>query len=181
MKNFKNLLFVLLLTGCTKELPIIPNEEELITTVRLTCLPENGGDSVIFEYKDVDGEGGTAPEIKNGILSANTTYQMTVELLNESVSPVENITEEVKEEGIDHQIFYIIENPNLTISYTDQDENGLPIGLENTLKTSENANGNLTVTLKHKPMKSASGVSNGNISNAGGETDVEVTFYVQIQ
>ena len=41
--------------------------------------------------------------------------------------------------------------------------------------------GSITVILKHKPMKTAANVSNGDISNAGGETDIEVTFPIDVQ
>ena len=41
--------------------------------------------------------------------------------------------------------------------------------------------GTITVTLRHEPNKDAAGVSSGDIANAGGETDIEVTFNVEIQ
>ena len=36
--------------------------------------------------------------------------------------------------------------------------------------------GQFTVTLRHEPDKSAQGVSAGDITNAGGETDIEVSL-----
>jgi hypothetical protein len=48
--------------------------------------------------------------------------------------------------------------------------------------TTENAGtGKLKIVLRHKPDKNASGVANGNIANAGGETDIEVEYNVVIQ
>ena len=41
-------------------------------------------------------------------------------------------------------------------------------------------NGTITVILRHEPDKDASGVSNGDITNAGGETDIEVVFNVEV-
>ncbi|HBK71516.1 MAG TPA: type 1 periplasmic binding fold superfamily protein, partial [Flavobacteriaceae bacterium] len=35
--------------------------------------------------------------------------------------------------------------------------------------------------LRHEPNKSASGVSDGDITNAGGETDIEVIFNITVQ
>ena len=35
--------------------------------------------------------------------------------------------------------------------------------------------------LRHEPDKSAAGVSSGDITNAGGETDIEVSFNVIIE
>ncbi|MFT7376933.1 MAG: hypothetical protein ACI88Z_000758, partial [Sphingobacteriales bacterium] len=56
-----------------------------------------------------------------------------------------------------------------------------PLGLQTTITTTDVGNGTLTVILRHEPNKSASGVANGDISNAGGETDIEVTFNITVQ
>ncbi|MEZ7887763.1 MAG: type 1 periplasmic binding fold superfamily protein, partial [Flavobacteriales bacterium] len=61
------------------------------------------------------------------------------------------------------------------------DEEGNPIGLSTVLTTGEMGSGTITVTLRHEPNKDAAGVSSGDIANAGGETDIEVTFNVEIQ
>jgi hypothetical protein len=39
----------------------------------------------------------------------------------------------------------------------------------------------VVVTLRHEPDKGAAGVSGGDITNAGGDTDIEVTFPVVIE
>ena len=68
-----------------------------------------------------------------------------------------------------------------TFTYGDTDKNGTPIGLAFTLKTGATATtGNITVVLRHLPDKSASGVATGDITNAGGSTDVFVTFPVKV-
>ena len=180
MKNYQKLLLLLTLTGCAKEEPIIPNEEELITTVKITFTPSQGGDARVFQYQDLDGEGGNAPTVTAEALQANTAYNMSVEFQNESTDPVDNITEEVQEEGVDHQLFYSFTGGIGTLVYADQDDNGNPIGLQNTFTTGNASTGNMTLTLKHQPDKNAAGVKNGDITNAGGETDVEVTFYVEV-
>jgi len=58
--------------------------------------------------------------------------------------------------------------------------NGKPIGLTFTLTTGNVGTGNLTVTLRHLPNKSASGVATGDIINAGGATDAYVSFPVTV-
>ena len=40
--------------------------------------------------------------------------------------------------------------------------------------------GNLTIILRHDLDKNGAGVSSGNIANAGGETDIEVVFPIQV-
>ena len=102
-------------------------------------------------------------------------------LLNELESPAEDITVEVQEEAEEHQFFFQNNISGLIIAYTDEDENGHPIGLSSKISTTGSGSGTITVTLRHEPNKTAAGVSTGEITNAGGETDIEVTFDVEIQ
>lgn len=175
------LLALSTLASCSKkEDPIIPNEEELITTVNLTFSSED--DTVIFRFQDLDGPGGNDPIIVNGSLIPNKVYEGSIELLNEIENPAEEITEEVKDEAEEHQFFYILSDSQLgQIDYTDQDMDGFPIGLSTVWSTLNSTTGKLTVVLKHEPIKNASGVSDGDMTNAGGETDIEVEFDVTIQ
>ncbi|HOY14769.1 MAG TPA: type 1 periplasmic binding fold superfamily protein [Saprospiraceae bacterium] len=168
--------------SCEKEVAV-ENEEELITTVTYTLRPMNISiPTVVCTYKDLDGDGGNAPTFAiSGPLLPNTTYEGTITLLNESESPVEDITLEVEEESADHQFFYATSSA-ITITYNDADTNGNPIGLKTTVKTGAAAsNQSIKVTLRHEPNKSASGVKEGNIANAGGETDIEVTYNLNVQ
>lgn len=159
----------------------IPNEEELITTVQYTLVPNGGGDNVVFSFKDLDGDGGDAPIINTEALRANTTYTASLQFLNESEDPSENITTEINEEAAEHQVFFQTNDSNLVISYNDKDPNSMPLGLETTVKTFEKSSSNLTITLRHEPNKSAEGVKDGDITNAGGETDIEVVFPILIE
>lgn len=161
--------------------PVIENEEEVITTLNFTLTPDGGGDAVIFSFQDLDGDGGSAAVIENGILAANTTYTGALELLNETESPAEDITEEVEEEAEEHQLFFETTLTALAVSYADTDADGNPIGLATTVTTGDAEMGTLTITLRHEPVKDGTGVSDGDITNAGGETDIEVTFDVDVQ
>ena len=181
IKTMKTLILCFTLIGIIScendDDPILVNEEELITTVTLTLTPQGGGTNVVLESKDLDGDGPNAPVITiSGNLSPNTTYAGSVVFLNETESPAEDITAEVSAEGSAHQLFFSNTNSLATITYNDQDVNGDPIGLAITLVTTATATGNLTITLRHEPNKNATDVSNGDITNAGGETDVAVTF-----
>ena len=188
MKNTKNVLWalplfsILFFTACEKEDPIVPNEEELITTLIYTLTPAGGGTPVVFSFQDLDGDGGNAPIIVNGTLAANTTYAGVLLLLNETETPAESISEEVEEEADKHQFFFSVSGVDATVSYADADGNGNPIGLASTVVVGAvSSSGTLVITLRHEPAKSASGVSAGDITNAGGETDIEVTFDVTVQ
>lgn len=181
--------FVLLLgslvffSGCDDdEQPMPPNEEELITTLIYTLTPSTGGAPVVFTFRDLDGDGGNAPVITNGTLQSGVTYTGAVSVLNESETPTEDVTEEIEEEDDEHQFFFAFGSGlNLTIAYNDADSDGNPLGLATTAVAGAASSGNLTITLRHEPNKTAAGVRDGDITNAGGETDIEVTFVVTIQ
>jgi len=189
MKKINLLLVIgvcsmLFITSCKKdepEDPIIPNEEEVITTLNFTLTPDGGGTPVLLTFQDLDGDGGDAPTITGGILDANAVYTGSLELLNELESPAGDISEEVQEEAEEHQFFFQTTVSGLNTAYNDMDANGNPIGLSTIVTTNEVSSGTITVTLRHLPNKDASGVSTGDITNAGGETDIEVTFDVEVQ
>lgn len=50
------LVIVLAFVACEKDRPVIPNENELITTLNYTLTPTNGGTAVVLTFKDLDGE-----------------------------------------------------------------------------------------------------------------------------
>lgn len=166
--------------SCTPENPNNPNEEEVITSVVVTCISST--DTIGFAYSDPDGDGGNAPTIDTAFLTPSTTYAVSLAIFNETVSPVEELTSEIVNEGTEHQFFFTIPGAlNLTSTYSDADANLMPIGLNNTWSTGAASSGSFTLTLRHEPDKNALGVSSGNITNAGGETDIEVSFPVVIQ
>lgn len=185
--KLRSTLFILglsaTLIGCDKDPddPIIPNEEEVITTLILTLTPSGGGTSKVFNFTDLDGNGGNNPVITIDTLAANTTYSGTLVLLNQQKSPEEDITEEVKEESAEHQFFYEVTTSNVTVSYRDKDTNGSPLGVSTELVTGASESGSLKITLRHEPNKGAAGVDTGQIQNAGGETDIEVSFNLEVK
>ncbi len=175
------LYFSVFLNGCKEDNPAPINEEELITTLRLTFTPTAGA-AAILQWQDLDGSGGNFPVITTDTLSANVAYAVTVEILNESVIPVDTITTEIQEEGEVHQFFFQPDSAlNLDFTYSDLDDGGHPIGLISVAQSGTASTGALTVTLRHEPDKHAAGVEDGDIINAGGDTDIEVTFDVVIQ
>ena len=183
MKNYFKLvsitLFALLFVACSSDDDAAPepvNEEELITTMIVTL---NGPDSVVLTYQDLDGADGPGAETLtvSGPLSANTTYEGSIRLLNESEEEVEEITEEIEEEDDEHQFFYTIGTGlDVTTDYDDEDENGNPVGLAFTLTTGAASSGSLTFTLRHEPTK-----PNDGLEDAGGSTDIEKSFDLLVQ
>jgi hypothetical protein len=192
MKNFFQVkplvlssIFISLITivSCSDdpEDPIVENEEEVITTLTYTLTPSEGGSAVVLTYQDLDGDGAGEPTITNGTLSASTVYSGVLTLLNETEDPAESITEEIDEEDDEHQFFFSSTITDLQVAYADTDGDGNPVGLATTLTTSAAGSGTLTITLRHEPEKSASGVASGDITSAGGETDISVTFTITVE
>ena len=189
MKTLKTIALVFstvaIFTSCSdddnKSTPV--NEEELITTVKVTLI--NGINTIELTSRDLDADGPDAPVITGGTLLANTTYTGKVELLNETETPVEIVSEEIEEsaqEKLDHQFFFgALEGLLGTFTYDDEDGEGNPIGLSFTFTTGAASTGSLSVTLRHLPNKSATGVSSGDITNAGGTTDATAIFPIIVQ
>jgi hypothetical protein len=179
MKNLKFIPAFLLLgslffTACDKDNDP-SNEEELITTVKLT-FTEVGGSSTEFTVKDLDGDGGDAPVADNLTLKANTAYTIGVEFLDErDAGHTHDITEEVSTESADHLVCFTATGSMTEPTIGDVDGNGKLLGLESALTTGTAGTGTLQVSLKHQPDKSAADPC------STGDTDVDVTFEVNIQ
>jgi hypothetical protein len=181
------LLLTPVLPSCKNEddEPIPPpppvNEEELITTVTLHFHSANDVEHKHFEFTDLDGDGGNAPVIHADTLSADSVYSVTVVIMDESTNPPVDLTTEIESEGDVHQFFYQASGASVTVAYSDTDVNGKPIGLATTWTVGGAGVGTMMVTLRHEPDKDAAGVSNGDITNAGGETDIEVNFPLVVE
>ena len=95
--------------------PVTVNEEELITTVTLEFTDPLGiHPNVSATFRDTDGPGGTDPMQFDTInLAPFVLYNAHIVLLNESVDPAENITDEVLEEAVDHLFCYTPEGIDL--------------------------------------------------------------------
>jgi hypothetical protein len=178
MKNVK-ILATLSLASCSDDddLPEVINEEEVITTMTITLVPDNDGASVILKTQDLDGDGPDEPVVTSGKLVAGVTYDGSIELLNELETPAEDITLEVIEEDLDHQIFYTIASDlGVTIDNVNLDSEGNLLGTEFKLTAGAASSGLLTFTLRHEPTKPNTG-----LEDAGGETDIEVSFNVEVE
>lgn len=159
-------------------------EQELITRVTIQLQEQGSGNVVNIVWSDPDGDGlgdftGTAA------IRANRTYKGTIQLLNElATDPDErNMTEEIRKEADEHQFFYTLSNnlrPFATITVTDRDSKGLPLGLEFDLVTAAlpggtaSLTGTLNIVLSHYETITKTG------TNPGNEEDVNITAPVSI-
>lgn len=186
MKNIKLLATALFATvlfvSCSSDddaTPEIVNEEEIITTLTATLSPSDGvGTDVVLQTRDLDGDGPNAPVVTVvGTLTAGKTYNGSIVLLNETVDPAEDITEEVEEEADEHQFFFtVVGGLDVTTEYANFDSNGNELGTEFTLTANTVSTGTLTFTLRHEPLKPTT-----SLADAGGETDIAATFTLTVE
>jgi hypothetical protein len=151
------------------------NESELITTFKIELKDSLTNNIQTFYFKDLDGEGGNPPTQLDTIrLRTEAVYLCSVFMLDESKNPVEDITEEIKEEADEHLMVYKVTGANLSIQITDKDSKNLPLGLLTNWKSGSASNGQLMISLKHQP-----GIKDGSADK--GETDVEINFPVIVK
>ncbi|MFM7858821.1 MAG: hypothetical protein ACKO96_44580, partial [Flammeovirgaceae bacterium] len=84
----------------------------------------------VFEWRDLDGDGGNPAQIDTIKIQQQKTFNVSILLLDESKSPIDTISNEVLEEGVDHMFFFTHAVVNISSSITDSDSNGLGIGLQ---------------------------------------------------
>lgn len=182
-KSFKNPLVLSIILGlalfaCKKESIDTEDENELITSVKLNFT--TNGSTQTFAYSDPDGDGGKTPTVSTISLKPNTTYTMTIEILDESKTPVNNITNEVANEKDEH-LFIYTPTPSslLTYTYGDKDSRNFNVGLTGSVRTGAAGTGQLKVQLRHQPPVNGTPSKNG--STSPGSDDVNIDFNVTIQ
>lgn len=190
----KNIAFVILVAAtvvsCSKQdsaLDPVSNldvhEEELITTVSL-LITNSTGFAKTFSYKVENGVGSAmpiAPVVDDIVLDANTEYYITIDILNESVDPTEDVTEEIVAESNDHLFFFESKpsggnNGEIVFLNGNKDNNGEPFNRTGIINTKGSGQGELIVTLKHKPVNKNAITPDA----AGGETDAVAVFPVSL-
>ncbi|MDX5340286.1 MAG: hypothetical protein LPK25_14760 [Cyclobacteriaceae bacterium] len=197
MKNYTKLpvyLFAALTFGfasCESDDPVVENEGEVITDVILNFQELDGSNNPVgspFSFKASDSEGievGGSPTIETINITKGKKYAMSIEVLNSIEG--EDITEEILEEADEHQFYFLgaaFTNNIMTIVY--DDEGGINLGVKTLLTVSSSPGTNNTqmrVVLRHDLDKNFPGASNPNFANfaqAGGESDLDITFPVVI-
>jgi hypothetical protein len=182
MKNHLKTLLVLSLVSfaaaCEDDHDDHDHDQELITKVVLTLTPQGGGTAVTATWSDADGAGGNAPVISGMQLVKGVTYNGTVSVLDESKSPVFDVTEEVLEEAEEHQFFYTFTpSGNVTVSILDQDANNRPLGVQFRFAVSASAPNSLTLNVK---LSHFDNPADKNGTTPSDENDVNVDFPVTL-
>ncbi len=186
MKTIKLLAFLfissLAFTGCSDDDDDHggddhDHEEEVITTLVYTLT--NGTDTVTLTFKDLDpNDTVDGTTTVSGKLKADTDYKGTISLLNETdADDPEHIQEEVEGEAEEHEFFYTTTVANVSITKTDKDSNDNLVGFDTDFNTGAAGTGTVTVILRHEPKKP----NDGSATDAGGSTDLEATFTVEVE
>jgi len=171
-----------LITSCKKDKPEEPNDNEVITTMKLTFVPVGGGTTLTYLFDDPDGPGGAAPTQQEIVLATTKTYNVTVQLLDKTKTPVADVTLEVQSEPTAHRFYYEPTAPsNIAVSGLDNDTNGVPLGITSTWATGAVATGKLKVTLRHYPGTPPNKAIGDLVSSSKSSTDIEVEFNTKIQ
>lgn len=175
------IILLLIIQGCTSDditNPNPPNESELITTMILQFDHLHSDHVQEFVYRDVDGEGGNPPERFDTIrITADSNYSVRIILLNESdPNAIDTISNEVEEEGADHQFFFFPAGVNTVISYEDIDKNGWPIGLMTSWRNGTISTGTVRTLLKHQPGEKQPPPGDPDV----GETDIDLNWVTEI-
>ena len=107
-------------------------------------------------------------------LARGVTYTGTVTFENRLATPVEDITEEVRDEANEHRVFYTVTGSGVTITTTDVDGQNRPLGLRFTKAVAATGAtaGTTRVVLCHYDDTPKSATATACTT----ETDIDVTF-----
>ncbi|MCH1609291.1 MAG: hypothetical protein L7S52_05990 [Flavobacteriaceae bacterium] len=192
LNAFVLLCSFLLPISCSKDndTPEHIHEEELITRVTLKIKKQGSADAAVtYTWNDDHEEEGHSEEEEghdeDGVhveLEANSTYEVEVGFFNASdPADIEDITEEVKAEADEHQVFLeLIEIQGLSIvaaANDSTDSNGNPLFLKSVWTTTAVSAGEVRVYLIHEPTAKSGSTRN----DFGGEIDVKVDFHVDVE
>ena len=181
------LVVALIFTGCSDDDDTTPNtpdpvnEQEVITTVEVTL---SDGTNLLPIILGRYGWRWSGRGCDLRRYNPCGSYSGDIQLFNKTVDPSDDeyvVTAEILEEDLDHQFFFSAGTGlNVTTTYTDMDSAGNPIGQQFSM-TATSGSGDFNVVLLHEPDKNAAGVPDGDMTNAAGDTDVNIVFPIVVQ
>lgn len=181
------------------------HDNEIISLVELTFTPTGGGDPLVFEFSDPDGDGGVSGTADRIELAAGISYELGVRFVNELADPPEDLTVEIAGEAEDHLVFVLgdVVGPAamaasglLEHAYADLESDygtnavgdDLPVGLQNTITAATAGNGELRIVLRHLPELNGEPQKSADLpalllagDDLPGSVDVDITFELVVQ
>ncbi len=182
---FIAIAFTTTISACKKdENAPIPDEQELITTLKIQLSNSSKGFMKTFVYKVENGFGsgsGGTIQIDTIKLEPGVIYDAILSVQNEKATPAEDITNEILEKDDEH-LFVFDSTPSsgngsVAVSDGSKDKNGAPLNQTFKLTTGSLGKGKFGIQLMHLPTNKAGTTP----SAAGGETDLAVNFPVVIE
>ena len=186
MKSFLlsfSILSLLTVAACNRDDTPEPVEQELITTIRL-IVTDTAGTARTFNYRVENGFGSTSPgslRVDSVVLPASAApYNVEVRVLNETVQPAEDVTDEIIAERDEHLFFFAVSGtigmplPAITLGNGSTDNTGRPFNQTLKLNAPSVGSGQIIVRLLHEPT------DKNNSTHPGGETDAEAVFPYRI-
>ncbi len=174
------------------------HDHEVITTITLTFTAQGSGDVVEASWADPENDG--SPVIDDIVLLDSEDYDLDLTILNQLEDPAEDVTPEIETEATEHQIFFLgsaVDGPSgtdssavVTHAYEDDDGEGNPLGLANSIVTDAVGSGVMRVVLRHMPLEDgnsvktnslAADVASGGVEALPGDTDFDIEFDLEVQ
>lgn len=172
--------FLVVAVGCSScKKTSVPNNETEHNAINGVELIFKQGSTVVATVvaEDPDGDGGNPPTRIDPIdLKAGQTYAASIVIKNISNGVVRDVTSEIQLQGKEHEFFFIPGGVNLTVTKTDKDANGFPLGIQTSWTTASAGTGTVMVKLMHKPL-----IKGPNDDPAKGHSDVQIIFPVRVQ
>jgi hypothetical protein len=129
------------------------------------------------------------------------TYTLEIEVWNDLEDPPEAVTPSIAELDTEHLVFFTgsaVEGPAtgdnadaiISHEYADEDVDGLPLGLTNTISTLAWGSGELTLTLRDLSPENdqavklpglAADVAESGLGSIGGDDDIQVTLNIEVE
>ena len=147
----------------------------------LTFTSQATDEVVEAQWADIEDDGD--PVIDDIDLTNGETYDLSIAIWNELEDPAEEVTPEILEEALEHQMFVYgsaVDGPAsdsadavVLHDYVDMDADGNPLGLENTITTIESGTGVFSLLLRHMPYQDGNSVKTSTLADdflASGES-----------
>lgn len=168
--------FVVLISGCEHSSGH-DQDEHKVPGKFVLVLNSPSGSSSIAVWSDLDGPGGASPIVDTLRLQGNTSYDGTLSIFT---TDGDTLTKVILQQDTEHQLFYTAEGTVqnvVTISITDRDRRGMPLGLATRWVISSiqaPTTGAVRIQLYHYDQGIKDGV------NPSSETDADIRFPLMI-
>lgn len=151
------------------------NEHEAINKVVLS-FSRPGATVLQFIAEDPDGDGGQPPSrIDTLRLTAGQNYSTEIRFINIVNGVEKDITPSIIAQGRSHEVFYIANGAQLSITKTDRDQSGFPIGVSTTWQAGPLATGSVLIKLMHK-----TGIKGPSDSPDVGHSDLQLPMPIRL-